>query len=100
MARTYLEKNMTSFATCSRDELIRHGLRALKESLVQDRQLTVENTSVGVVGGDKKKPDSFAVFDGQDVKAWIDSVADDKEGGGDDDEAEASASAAPMEVDS
>lgn len=97
MARTYLEKTVDKFAECDREELIRHGLRALKESLVQDRELTVDNTSVGVVGITKgadgiKKVEPFQAFDGQDVKAWIDAVADDKEGGGDGEgEAEAEA---------
>ena len=84
MARTYLEKNLDAFAACGREELIRHGLRALKESLVQDRELTVDNTSVGVSGvaaaGGAVEP--FQVFDQQDVAAWIESVADDKEAGG------------------
>ncbi|KAK3378153.1 nucleophile aminohydrolase [Podospora didyma] len=84
MARTYLEKNLSEFASCGREELVRHGLKALKESLVQDRELTVENTSVGIVGVGKAKDGStkvepFKVYDGQDVNAWIDSVADDKE---------------------
>jgi 20S proteasome subunit alpha 6 len=89
MARTYLEKNMDAFASCGREELVRHGLKALKESLVQDRELTVENTSVGVVGFEldeqskKKKVEPFKVYDGQDVSAWIESVADDKEAGDD-----------------
>jgi 20S proteasome subunit alpha 6 len=86
MARTYLEKNIDAFPACGREELIRHGLKALKESLVQDRELTVENTSVGVVGVGKDKAggaktEPFKVFDGQDVSAWIESVADDKDGG-------------------
>lgn len=112
MARTYLEKNLDKFEACGREELIAHGLRALKESLVQDRELTVENTSVGVVGLETgkdglKKVDPFQVYDGQDVKGWIDAVADDKEAGGDGDgdgEAEGAAPAAPagegMDVDS
>jgi 20S proteasome subunit alpha 6 len=86
MARTYLEKNLDKFQDCSREELIRHGLRALKESLVQDRELTVDNTSVATVGAVKGEDglavvEPFKVFDGQDVTAWIESVADDKEGG-------------------
>lgn len=99
MARTYLEKNIDAFRGCSREELIRHGLRALKESLVQDRELTIENTSVGVVGAGKtgdggSKVELFEVFDGQEVAAWIESVADDKEGGAGEGEGEG------MEVDS
>jgi 20S proteasome subunit alpha 6 len=87
MARTYLEKNIDKFAECGREELIRHGLRALKESLVQDRELTVDNTSVGVAGlvtsdeDGTTKVEPFKVYDQQEVAAWIDSVADDKEGG-------------------
>lgn len=105
MARTYLEKNLDKFEACDREQLIQHGLRALKESLVQDRELTVENTSVGVVGVELSKEgvktvDPFKVFDGQDVKAWIDAVADDKEAVGEG-EAEGAATAGEgMDVDS
>lgn len=89
MARTYLERNVDSFADCSREELIRHGLKALRESLVQDRELTVENTSIGVVGfgpaaeGSRKpKLQPFKALDGQDVKEWIESLATTAEGEG------------------
>ncbi|KAK9777870.1 putative Nucleophile aminohydrolase [Seiridium cardinale] len=86
MARTYLEKNAENFPDCGREDLIKHGLRALKETLVQDRELTVENTSVGVVGlkeAGKKALQFFKVHDGNEVKDWINSVADDAEAGGD-----------------
>lgn len=90
MARTYLERNADAFADCARDELVRHGLRALKETLVQDRELTVENTSVGVVGlgGSASRSGStikgaplefFKVYDGAEVKDWINSVGDEAE---------------------
>ncbi|KZL82103.1 20s proteasome subunit alpha 6 [Colletotrichum incanum] len=87
MARTYLERNIDAFENCSREELVRHGLKALKESLVQDRELTVENTSVGVVGFTEKdglkEIQPFKLFDGQDVKEWLDSVAaSEGQGGG------------------
>ncbi|KAK2059561.1 proteasome A-type and B-type [Colletotrichum caudatum] len=87
MARTYLERNIDAFESCSREELVRHGLKALKESLVQDRELTVENTSVGVVGFTEKdglkEIQPFKLFDGQDVKEWLDSVAvGESQGGG------------------
>jgi 20S proteasome subunit alpha 6 len=88
MARTYLEKNADKFADADREELIKHGLRALKETLVQDRELTVENTSVGVVGLKqlgKKDVEAFKVHDGGDVRDWINSVADE---GGDANEGE------------
>lgn len=89
MARTYLERNIDEFADCSREELIQHGLKALKESLVQDKELTVDNTSVGVVGikieGPKKTVEPFKLYDGFEVQEWIESVAEGQ-GGGDDDE--------------
>ncbi|KAL5606612.1 hypothetical protein BROUX41_003010 [Berkeleyomyces rouxiae] len=77
MARTYLERNLDKFADCSRDELIHHGLLALKESLVQDRELTVDNTSVGFVGcgGPKNKvTEPFKVYDEHAVKPWLDAL--------------------------
>lgn len=48
-AKTYLEKNFESFAPLGRDEMIRHGIAALKAS-AQDTELTEHNTSVGVLG--------------------------------------------------
>lgn len=88
MARTYLERNLEKFENASREELIQHGLKALKESLVQDKELTVENTSVGVAGAQKeagKGIEPFKLYDGYDVKEWIDSVGE-SQGGGDDEE--------------
>ncbi|KAI0389884.1 nucleophile aminohydrolase [Xylariaceae sp. FL0594] len=85
MARTYLEKNLDKFADCGKEELIRHGLRALKETLVQDKELTVENTSVGVVGPKepgKRALEPFKVHDGAEVKEWINSIAEDNEASG------------------
>jgi 20S proteasome subunit alpha 6 len=82
MARTYLERNLEKFADSSREELITHGLKALKESLAQDKELTVENCSVGVVGvraEGKAAIEAFKLFDGQDVKQWVDLVADGTE---------------------
>jgi 20S proteasome subunit alpha 6 len=82
MARTYLERNLEAFAGCGREELVVHGLKALKESLAQDKELTVENCSVGVVGlgGEGKGLEGFKLFDGQEVKQWVDLVAEGKEG--------------------
>jgi 20S proteasome subunit alpha 6 len=86
MARTYLERVLEKdggFENCSREELVKHGLRALKESLAQDKELTVENTSVGVVGvkaEGAKTIEGFKLYDGQEVRSWIDLVADGTEG--------------------
>ena len=84
MARTYLERNLEAFAECGRKELVVHGLKALKESLSQDKELTVENCSVGVVGvrpEGGKGIEGFKLYDGMEVQQWVDLVADGAEGG-------------------
>ncbi|TFB04502.1 hypothetical protein CCMA1212_003963 [Trichoderma ghanense] len=103
MARTYLERNIDKFADCSKEELVKHGLRALKESLVQDKELTVENTSVGLVGlteGPKGRPiiEPFKLYDGFEVKTWIESVSEGQ--GGEGPEAEGETAPEGMDVDS
>jgi 20S proteasome subunit alpha 6 len=71
MARTYLEKNLDQFADCGRNELISHGLKALKDTLSQDKELTAENTTVGIVGVSSEglggKIENFKLYDGQGV---------------------------------
>jgi len=49
-AKTYLEKHYESFADCTLQDLIRHGLHALRETLQQDKELNINNTSIGIVG--------------------------------------------------
>ncbi|KAL9097755.1 MAG: hypothetical protein Q9165_000081 [Trypethelium subeluteriae] len=73
MARTYLERNLEQFEGSSREELVRHALRALKESLSQDKELTVDNTSLGVVGtGDAKE--RFRLFEGAEIHSWLETT--------------------------
>lgn len=78
MARTYLERQLDEFENCSREELINHGLRALKETLSQDKELTIDNTSVGVVGlapeKAKSKIESFKLYDGQDIAPLLEAL--------------------------
>lgn len=76
MARTYLERNLDKFADASREELVKHGLSALKESLVQDKELTLENTSIGLAGTKtaSAKMETFKLYDEFEVKGWLDSV--------------------------
>lgn len=80
MARTYLTNHLAEFASCDRDELLKHGLRALKESLAQDKELTVDNTSVGVVGmasiDGKKKIENFKLFDGQEIAPLLEATSE------------------------
>ncbi|KXL42716.1 hypothetical protein M433DRAFT_59102 [Acidomyces richmondensis BFW] len=70
MARTYLERNLEHFEGSSREELIRHALRALKDSLSQDKELTIENTSLGIAGIEE----NFKLYEGQDIASWLDTT--------------------------
>jgi len=83
MARTYLERNLDEFESASREELVKHALRALKESLSQDKELTMENTSVGLGG----KDEPFKLYEGQDIVGWLETTFENREGGGDGGEA-------------
>ncbi|KEF61694.1 20S proteasome subunit alpha 6 [Exophiala aquamarina CBS 119918] len=76
MARTYLERHLDKFADCDREELIRHALQALKESLAQDKELTIDNTSLAIIGlsekNGKKKLENFKLYDGPDIGPLLD----------------------------
>lgn len=39
-ARTYLEKHLNEFLDCSLEDLVRHGLRALRDTLPNEVELT------------------------------------------------------------
>ena len=52
-AKTYLEKNFESFENISKDDLIKHGVKALRASAAE-QELNVQNVSVGIVGADEK----------------------------------------------
>jgi 20S proteasome subunit alpha 6 len=66
------------FEGSSREDLVKHALRALKESLSQDKELTVDNTSVGIAG----IGEDFKHFEGQDIAEWLDATFENREGGG------------------
>jgi 20S proteasome alpha/beta subunit len=44
-ARTYLEKNLDNFADSNQDELIKHCMRALRDTLPNEVELTVKVSS-------------------------------------------------------
>ncbi|KAK4872330.1 hypothetical protein RN001_014359 [Aquatica leii] len=62
-ARTYLEKNFSSFPDCNLEEIIKHGLRALQSTLPKNLNLTNQNVSIGVVGADCE----FKIFSDEEV---------------------------------
>jgi 20S proteasome subunit alpha 6 len=114
MARTYLERHLDEFADCDRDELLKHGLRALRESLAQDKELTVDNTTIGVVGvasseeaaktdqkrkKKKQQLEKFKLYDGQEIAPLLEASVD-LPGGQGDGEGDEEAGADAMETDS
>lgn len=52
-ARTYLEKNLDALASCNLETLIKHGLRALRDTLPPEVDLNTKNVSIGYVGEDQ-----------------------------------------------
>lgn len=95
-ARTYLERTYEEFADSSREELVLHGLKALRDSLAQDKELTIANTSVAVVGVGGEK---FRLYDGDEVGEWLEKLGNvqSSRGGRGAEEEEEEAQAAPEE---
>jgi 20S proteasome subunit alpha 6 len=58
------------------EDLIRHGLHALRETLQQDKELTINNTAIGIVGpagvheGASTSVD-FRILEGPPVEAYL-----------------------------
>jgi 20S proteasome subunit alpha 6 len=97
-AKTYLEKNYKEFPKCKQieylcspndaqlgfignlEELIHHGLCALRETLQQDKELTIHNTSIGIIGpaGAHEKfvssEGSFRIMEGEPVEVYLKSL--------------------------
>jgi len=69
-ARTYLERAFEEFVDSSREELVLHGLKALRDSLAQDKELTTANTTVSVVG----IGENFKLYDGDEVGEWLEKL--------------------------
>ncbi|KAF8211443.1 hypothetical protein K438DRAFT_1568235 [Mycena galopus ATCC 62051] len=79
-AKTYLEKHYKSFEDCSLEDLVRHGLHALRETLQQDKELNVNNTSIGIIGPagvtEVGVPPSgaFRILEGDKVDVYLQSM--------------------------
>jgi len=68
--RTYLERHFESFPSLSLDELIQHGLLALRETLATGTELTSSNVAVGYVSREA----AFTVLEDDTIKSYIDAV--------------------------
>jgi len=84
-ARTYLEKNYESFPDATPEQLIQHGLRALRTTLVEKKEtlskkasqdpetLDEKNCCVGIVGINQP----FTLIAGEDLRAHFDTLEED-----------------------
>ncbi|KAJ8868619.1 hypothetical protein PR048_030158 [Dryococelus australis] len=57
-ARTYLEKNFNEFMTSPTEELIKHGLRALRDTLPNEVELSAKviiGLRISFIGGGKSR---------------------------------------------
>lgn len=66
-AKTYLESHFEEFKNLNVDDLIHQALCALRDSLPLDSSLTIENTSVAVVGVDR----DFTILEGEEISHFI-----------------------------
>jgi len=66
-ARTYLERNLDKFTDSSYEEIIAHGLRALRECLPNEQELNTKNCTIAVVGKDK----AITLLDNDDVAPFL-----------------------------
>jgi 20S proteasome subunit alpha 6 len=82
--RTYLEKHFESFEGASLDELIKHALLALRETLSTGQELSPQSVAVGYVG----KQGGFTLLEDDTIAPYIESVK----------RTEGEAGAAPMEA--
>nr|UCK81594.1 proteasome subunit alpha type-1 [Arenicola marina] len=77
-ARTYLEKRLDDFLGSSLDELIKHGLRALRDTLPNEVELTTKNCSLGIVGKDSP----FTIYDDEAVAKYLQMIEGEEKSSG------------------
>jgi len=71
-ARTYLDKHLSEFNNSSKEELIKHALLALRDTLPNELKLLDKNTSIGVVG----IGEPFKIYDDDEVQPFLDLIKD------------------------
>ncbi|KAM5125152.1 proteasome subunit alpha type-1-like, partial [Mantella aurantiaca] len=52
------------------NELVKHGLRALRETLPAEQDLTTKNVSIGIVG----KEMEFTIYDDDEVASFLEGL--------------------------
>lgn len=90
--RTYLEKNVDNFLDCDKNQLIRHSLLSLRDSLPNDVELTTKNVSLAIVG----KGTPFATYDDDEVDVFLQMLSpEERKGRGSGQQQQPAAPAAP-----
>lgn len=77
-ARTYLEKNLDIFSTLTLEELVKHGLRALRDTLPNEVDLSSKNVSIGYVGKDTE----FTVLNEENIERYLHMIEGEERRGG------------------
>ncbi|KAJ8919955.1 hypothetical protein NQ315_006484 [Exocentrus adspersus] len=78
-ARTYLEKHLDELTSTSLEELIKHGLRALRDTLPPEVDLNTKNVSIGYVG----KGENFKILDENETAPYLALIeGEERRGGG------------------
>ena len=73
-------RHSLSDRTGTLEELIRHGLHALRETLQQDKELTINNTSIGIIGPAGEHETSippegpFRILEGEQIDVYLRSM--------------------------
>lgn len=82
-AKTYLERKFEEFSSASLEELVTHGLYALRDTLPQNKDLELEQVSVAVVGpgadadvnsAEARKGEKFRVVEGEELRLYMDKL--------------------------
>lgn len=80
-AKTYLERKYEEFSDASLDQLVLHGLYALRDTLPQNKDLELDQVSVAVVGpgadADVDSPNArsgekFRIVEGDELRPYMD----------------------------
>ncbi|XP_055614113.1 proteasome subunit alpha type-1 [Uranotaenia lowii] len=92
-ARTYLEKHLNSFPDCTKEELIRHGVQALQDTLPNEVELNNKNISIAIVG----KGEKFHILEENENAQYLTNIV--RRGGGGSQAAGSSGGAPPADDD-
>merc|ERR1712004_247606 len=77
-ARTYLEKHLDEFLDCDLEPLVAHGLRALRDTLPNEVDLSNKNVSIAIVG--KEHP--FKIYEDTEVDTYLKLISGEERGRG------------------